>query len=128
LAPALRSTTLALVPVLKDEIVPGTTRSRARSALVVAQVTLSLLALACAGLFLRSHRAALAADPGFRDPRQVLLVTTDTRLAGLRDSAGAVVVDRLLARIRALPGVQRISLTSKVPLTFWSNSSQYTRV
>lgn len=123
LVPALRATRVDLVPVLKDENAPGTTRPWGRSALVVVQVAFSLVALVSAGLFFRSNAKALGADPGFRDPEHVLIASTDLHLAGLRDSAGAVVRDRLLERLRTVPGVTRVSLTTKVPMTFWSNNS-----
>ena len=57
LVPALRSTRPNLAPTLKDQVgavVGGGSGVRLRKALVVAQVTVSVLLLIGAGLFIRS--------------------------------------------------------------------------
>src|SRR5262249_49113532 len=59
LAPAMRATRADLVSVLKEDgRGVAASRSWLRGALVVAQVALSLVTLVCAGLFMRSFRAA----------------------------------------------------------------------
>ncbi len=66
LAPALRASRLDLVESLKEEgagSVGGRSRTRFRRGLVVAQVALSLVLLASAGLLLRSLGAARSFDP-----------------------------------------------------------------
>ena len=128
LAPALRTSRPNLVPVLKDGDRGSRGGSKLKSALVVAQVALSLVSLTCAGLFLRSLQRARSMDLGFRDPDQVLLATTDLRLAGLNDDAGVVVVDRLLERVRALPGVKAAGCSTMVPLGFGGHSFSSGRV
>ena len=77
--PALRASSLSPVTVLKDEALNtsgGLHKSRLSGSLVVAQVALSLLLLACAGLFVRSLEKAQEADPGF-DPNNVFLASFD---------------------------------------------------
>src|SRR5262249_36934858 len=68
LAPALQSTRTELSGTLKD--LAGSVTSagaiRLRKGLVIAQVTLSLLLLIGAGLFIRSLERLRAVDPGFR--------------------------------------------------------------
>ena len=124
LVPALQASNPALVPTLKDEIGGGPAhRTRLQSALVVSQVALSLVSLVCAGLFLRSLRASQHADVGFTSPDRVLLVSSDLRLAGVPDSQRAAVVDRLLDRLRAVPGVEAASVTTMSPLGFGGSSS-----
>lgn len=123
LLPALRASRPSLVSALKDELLPGTSRSLLRSGLVVAQVALSLVALVSAGLFYRSLQAARAADPGFRDPEHVLVAGTNFRMAGYADSVARIKLDQVLERIRALPGVGAAGVTNDVPAIFGSNSS-----
>src|SRR5580765_1562605 len=69
LAPALQSTRPALTSTLKDEagsVVGGTGHARFRKGLVVAQVGLSVLLLAGAGLFARSLYNLKTLNPGFQ--------------------------------------------------------------
>ena len=66
--PALRSSRLDLVSVMKDDLSPrGAARGRLRAALVVSQVAVSVLLLVGAALVARSLDAAERADAGF-DP------------------------------------------------------------
>ncbi len=123
LLPALRASSPALVSAIKDERLPGSGRSLLRSGLVVTQVALSLTALVSAGLFLRSLTSARSADPGFRDPASLLVVSTDFRLAGLADSAARIQFDALMARIRAVPGVELAGTTSDLPVSLGGHSS-----
>jgi predicted permease len=125
LAPALQASNPDLVPTLKDDIGFGhPKRARLQSTLVVSQVALSLVSLVCAGLFLRSLLSARTVDAGFRDPEHVLLVSTDLTLAGIRgDSATTSLTQRLLERVRAVPGVDAAAAAEMVPLGFGGNSS-----
>jgi len=94
----------------------GARARRLRSALVVAEVALTVVLLAGAGLLLRSYAAVLAVDPGF-DAEGVLLV--DTPLSPSR-YPNAVDRDafyqRVLERVRALPGVESAGYTNFAPL------------
>lgn len=68
LAPALQSARASLASVLKDEIghvAGGPRHARVRKGLVVAQVALSVLLVAGAGLFARSLYDLRSLDPGF---------------------------------------------------------------
>jgi len=125
LAPAIQASRPELVPALKDEIGGGPAhRGRLQSALVVAQIALSLVSLVCAGLFVRSLQNARAADVGFSDPAQVLLVDTDLSPGNLTsDSVAVPTIARLLEAVRAVPGVQAASIDDQVPLGFTGGSS-----
>ncbi|MBK8006055.1 MAG: ABC transporter permease [Gemmatimonadetes bacterium] len=118
LVPALQATRPALVPALKDEIGQGTgRRARLQSALVVAQVALSLVTLVAAGLFLRSLDGYRSMDTGMHGTDRVLLVSTDLRLTGMvGDSLQVSLVERLLERVRALPGVEAAAVARAVVL------------
>jgi predicted permease len=124
LVPAFQASRPDLVTTLKDEIgtVPGG-RGRLQAGLVVAQVALSLVTLVSAGLFIRSLALSRQVDTGFRQPEGVLLVDTDTYIAGFRDTLGVPVARRLLEAVRAVPGVEAASIGSDVPLGFGGNSS-----
>ena len=124
LVPALRASRPDVLPALKDEAQAASTgRSRLRSALVIGQVSLSIVSLIAAGLFLRSLQKAQAVDPGFGGADQVLLVDTDLSLAGYSDSAGMVLLRRLVEQAREIPGVTGASAATLVPLGFGGSSS-----
>jgi predicted permease len=118
--PALRSARLTPVAVLKEESagVSGTlNKARLSSAMVVAQMSLSLLLLICAGLFLRSLQNTQRFDPGF-NPNNVLLATFELFPAGYNDADGAQFQKQLIAKLEATPGVQSVSLATWLPFSF----------
>jgi predicted permease len=112
LAPALQASRLDIVTALKTEDTlarTGSRRSRLRSAFVAAQVTLSVVLLVCAGLFIRSLRNAHTIDPGFRVER-ALTATVDLGLLRYREAEGDNFYRELLSRVESQPGVERASL------------------
>ena len=116
LVPALQASRVDLVPALRDGAATGpVSRSRVQAALVAAQVALSLVCLVCAGLFVRGLQRAQSLDTGMRDPQHVLLANTNFFLAGYSDSTGPAALDRLLERLRALPGVRSASVATMIP-------------
>ncbi len=123
LVPALRASRPDLIQVLKALPTGSAARGRLRGTLVAGQVALSLVALVCAGLFLRALSRAQHVDLGFKDLDRLLLVSTDLHLAGLPDSAGPAMIERVLARVRAEPGVVNAAVGDFVPLGFGGTSS-----
>ena len=93
------------------------TTRRLRATLVVAQVATAVVLLAGAGLLARSMDALLAEDGGFDSSRVLVakLMLGDSRFAD--DGAPAGFVDRLLAEVRRLPGVDAAGLGSLLPPT-----------
>jgi predicted permease len=88
---------------------------------VITQIALSLLLLACAGLFVRSLQNAQKTNPGF-DPDNVLLMTIDLDPMGY-NFAQTVEFDReLFARLGQLPGVQSVTVADFSPLSFTIHS------
>jgi predicted permease len=94
----------------------GARAGRLRTTLVVAEVSLTVVLLAGAGLLLRSYAAVLSVDPGFETEGRLLV---DTPLAPSRHPTPA---DRdafyhgVLERVRALPGVESAGYTNFAPL------------
>ena len=81
LVPALHSTRPQLAGTLKDQVgsIAGGTSVGLRKALVAAQVTLSLLLLIGAGLFIRSLKNLKDLDPGFHTNNLVEFSIDPTR-------------------------------------------------
>ena len=118
LAPALQSTRAGLTAGLKDEGGLGATAGRRfglRNLLVVAQVALSLVLLAGAGLFIRSLRNAVTYHPGF-DADRLLLATLEIRGQQVSKEEGARLYQQLQERVAGLPGVGGVTFTRVVPL------------
>jgi predicted permease len=116
--PALRASSVAPVAVLKEDTSSasgGTRKARLASGLVVAQISLSLLLLVCAGLFIRSVMRAGQINPGFND-HNVLIASYDLFAGGYSDVAGEEFHRQLVTKLQALPGIQSVALSSRVPL------------
>jgi predicted permease len=125
LAPALQASRLDILTALKSEDAAraGSRRSRLRAAFVTAQVTLSVLLLIGAGLFIRSLQKANTIDPGFRVDR-ALTVPINLGLLRYKETEGVDFYRNLLARVEAQPGVERASLVRFAPLGFSSAQFQ----
>jgi predicted permease len=92
---------------------PRRTFSR-RNLLVMGQISLSLMLLTAAGLFLRSFVRAANVSPGFRMENAVL-IELDPSLAGYDEQHGRQIYRALLDRLAALPGVESTSIAATVP-------------
>jgi predicted permease len=116
IAPALHASRPDLVPSLKAQgFDGGPARLRLRNAFLVSQVTLALLLVIAGGLFLRALDRAVRIPPGF-DQTHVDVVSLDLSLAGFKDAEGRQFAHDLLARVRALPGVQHAAVAVDLPL------------
>jgi predicted permease len=107
LVPALRSTKPNLAPTLKDQVgavVGGSGGVRLRKGLVVAQVTVSVLLLISAGLFIRSLRALRLLDLGLKTDNLIAFNVAPT-LSGYTPVRAKQFEKQLLDRVTALPGV-----------------------
>jgi macrolide transport system ATP-binding/permease protein len=119
LAPALQASRVDIVMALKSEDAQraGSRRSRLRAVFVTAQVTLSVVLLVGAGLFIRSLQSANTIDPGFRVDR-ALTVPINLGLLRYKEAEGENFYRNLLARVEAQPGVERASLVRFAQLGF----------
>jgi predicted permease len=123
--PALRASGEAPIAVLKEDTGSasgGMRKARLASALVVAQISLSLLLLICAGLFIRSFMSAQQINPGF-NPHNVLIATYDLFTGGYEEASGVEFDRQLVAKLEAQPGIQSVALSSRVPLGFGGGST-----
>jgi putative ABC transport system permease protein len=119
LAPAVSAARTDLVETLKEGARTGGAplRRRLRGALVVSEVALAIVLLVGAGLLLRSFSKLAQVSPGF-ETEQRLSVTTLLPTPKYSDAARMVdFYDRAAARLRALPGVESVALTSIVPIS-----------
>ena len=92
-------------------------RRRVRSAMVVAEIALSLALLTGAGLMVRSALHLQSQDLGF-DPSRVVRGVVGLRHASYpQPSDRHAVFDRLVTRVRDLPGVTSAGLVATGPFT-----------
>lgn len=120
LGPALKAARTDVVTDLKAQGAESTAVGRfnrffaPRHILVMAQMTLSLVLLFSAGLFLRAAIKAGGLELGYQ-PRGALLAELDYSLT---NTERPVATNRMLAlaeRVRALPGVQAAGYTTLIP-------------
>jgi putative ABC transport system permease protein len=109
LAPAFAASQVQLQPGLKDGAGTGGRRQRARHALMAGQLGLAVVLLGTAALLLRSFLQLQRAELGFRAD-QVLTA----RLAP--GDQGRALVEQLLERLKAVPGIEAAAVTNSVPM------------
>lgn len=98
-------------------------RGRTRSALVVAEVGLSLILLVGAGLLVKSFARLMDVNPGF-DPDHLL--TFNLALPSSTDPGRQLAFyQQALQRLQALPGVQTVGAVSRLPLVGGNSSRSY---
>ncbi len=127
--PAFAAARIGLDAALKTGTNRGTTESggrRVRSALVVTEVTLTVVLLVAAGLLLRSYARVLAVEPGF-DPHNLLIAETVLPPSKYRtpESRSAFYAG-VQARVRGLPGVTSAAYVNMPPLVFKGGRSLVT--
>ncbi len=112
LVPALRSTRPDLAPTLKDQVGAaaggGSSGVRLRKGLVVAQVTISILLLVGAGLFIRSLRNLRLLDLGLRTDN-LIAFNVSPALSGYTSVRTKTFSKQLLERVGGLPGVSSMA-------------------
>ncbi|MGH9885549.1 MAG: ABC transporter permease, partial [bacterium] len=117
LTPALHATRGDLGAALKDSVVGRDRgRSRLQGAFVVAQVSLSLVLLVMAGMFLSSLYRSTKRDVGFEATSHVLAASFDLGVQGYTPQQSTAFLDELQRRAAALPGVVDVSFTNDVPM------------
>jgi putative ABC transport system permease protein len=123
LIPALQTSASALGEALKEgnrTSTEGLRRNRMRSLLVVSEVSLALMLLVGAGLLIKSFRRLQAVDPGF-NPHHLMGLGVPAPADPARREA---FFDRVLAGVRAVPGVSGASAINHLPIDgdIWGNN------
>ena len=117
LAPAFRVSSGKLYEALKDGgpgMSHGRKHERLRSTLVVSEVALACVLLVGAGLLLRSFLRLLDVDLGFA-PAHVAALPIEIADGGKLARRGPI-VQEILERVRAIPGIEAAGITDMLPL------------
>ena len=127
-APALQMSRTDVNEGLRDEgrsASAGVEKSRLRDGLVVAEIGLALVLLVGAGLMVKSVGALMHQDPGF-DARNLLTFAVGLPDNSYKDDASAVQFEhRFTEKLRALPGVEGVGITSKLPVSGNGNTIRF---
>jgi len=118
LVPALRATRPDLTTWLKNESggFGGLRRFGLRNSLVLVQVSLSLILLVCAGLFLRSLQNASSIDLGMRTDG-VMFMAFDPKLNHYSPDKTRQLIAQVRERVSSVPGVRSMSFADVIPLS-----------
>jgi predicted permease len=130
LGPSLTLSRRSLVADLKDRGGEGAPSGRwfgTRNLLVVGQVGLSLALLTAGGIFTRTAIDSAGRTPGFAYDR-LIISTLDTTLAGMDAERGRSAYTDLLGRLRAVPGIESVTLASTVPFSDAIETGRFERV
>jgi putative ABC transport system permease protein len=118
LAPALRASRVDMHGALKEagrSATGGPRSQRPRNVLVIVEVALSVVLLTGAGLMLRSLDRLLRIDLGFDAGRVLTMrVPVPNQIKGMPQQAQYV--SRLIERLRPLPGLNALGMTTVLPL------------
>jgi predicted permease len=127
LAPAFQATRPDVLPSLKQEVRHYFHRRfNVRSLLVTGQVAVSALLLVVTVLFLRNLSLARTLAPGFDIDRA--LVVQLTFVEGRQGNSDQPAVQRIVERLRGLPGVESAAFAEGVPLTLRNGGTTGTRM
>lgn len=117
LAPALQTSKTEVMSSLKDETpINSFHKARLTKALIVSQLSLSLVLLVAATLFVRSLLNLQAIDPGFKTDNAVLL-SIDVGPQGYDAAKGRAFYRDLMPRIAGVAGVNSATLAKVVPVS-----------
>jgi len=120
LVPALQASRLNLNEAFKESGGKGTggfVRHRVRSLLVVTEVALALVLLVGAGLLIKSFHRLQQVSTGF-NPENVLAVPINIPQSRYPDgNARAAFVNRIMEKLKAMPGVQAVGAVTTLPLS-----------
>jgi macrolide transport system ATP-binding/permease protein len=125
MVPALLTSNVDLAGALRSEsggVVGAHRRAWVRSALVVMQVSLSVVLLIGAALLIKSMQAVRNASPGFAAD-EVVTTWVDLFTAGYTPARARVFQDELIDRLQAMSGVTLAAFSRSTPFSYRSYSS-----
>ncbi|HEX2188842.1 MAG TPA: ABC transporter permease [Longimicrobiaceae bacterium] len=127
LAPAMRATRPDLAQTLRDAAGARGERggNRLRSGMVVAQLALSVVLLAGAGLLAKSFARLMAVDPGFRTEGALAFEVVLPSSAYESDAQVDAFYGQLTEGLRGLPGVRSVGAAVSLPLTGFGMGSAF---
>ena len=121
LIPAVRASRPDLVPALKDAASTGARRGiELRDALVVVQIAVSIVLVVGGALLVRSLAAAGRVPLGYDGDRTAYLALA-LGMSGYDGARGGQFLETGLQRLQALPQVEAVALTSRLPLSLNNN-------
>jgi putative ABC transport system permease protein len=118
LAPALRAWRPDLAPALGEgrAATAGRTHQRLRRMLVIAEVAVAVVLVVGAGLLIQSFARLAGTNPGFA-PQNVLTFNVALPVATYSNPPAVIAFyDRMLERLRTIPGVVAVGTTTTLPL------------
>jgi predicted permease len=115
LAPIVHTRVNGLPNALKDAGRSGAMRQHVRGGLVAAEIALAVILVTGAGLLARTVYNLTTVDAGFDRSRLVTFSMTLSPVSYPPPSARAQMFQRLLERLRALPGVQAATAMTGLP-------------
>jgi predicted permease len=116
--PAVHASGPDVSTVLREDsgtVTGGRRVTRLRSALVVAQVAVSLLLLSVAGLFTRSLVNAQRLDLGF-EPQHAMAIDVDLSSKNIAPADAHRLLDELARRLRTRPDVTHVAFSNRAPV------------
>lgn len=124
--PAIRSTGVSVASAIKSsQAADSDSRPRFRAGqwIVCAQISLSLVLLVGAGLFVRTFSNLVMQDLGF-DSSNIMLATVGFGTAKLSPAEQTATGIQILEHIRAIPGVSSVSQSLLTPMggMFWNDN------
>jgi putative ABC transport system permease protein len=125
LAPALSGTRLDLAGVLKEGAAARLTRHRMRTTLVIAEVALSFVLLAGAGLLIQSFNRLASINTGV-DTTSVLAMNLPMPATEFTNSTTLTnYLTELTRDVRSVPGVRDAAITDKPPMEGFTNGAPF---
>src|SRR6266851_3317705 len=118
LLPAIRASRVDLQASLHGEgrKTAHAPTSLARRLLVAADVALAVVLLVGAGLMIKSVGRLLGVNPGFDPDRVLTMQISMVGTAYAKDEAVVAKTDEMVARLKALPGVEAAAAAGQIPL------------
>jgi putative ABC transport system permease protein len=121
LVPALQSARVDLRDTLNEVgrsgLGGGIWQRRARNALVVAELALTVVLTIAAALLIRSFARLQSVPPGFSVDKALAADLPLSSVKYSNDETRTNAVNNLLERVRAIPGVRSAAVTTLLPLT-----------